>query len=113
MQQTSATAYDGDGHVTGTIDALGRVTASAFNADGQDAADAQGQVAPSIANDTAASDTSYTINSGISQWQFNDTAPAAALSYNIYIYSATPLSGHGWQNGYTVVAGAANCLCRR
>ena len=43
LQQTTATAYDGDGNVTATIDGLGRVKATTYDDVGNDVADYQGQ----------------------------------------------------------------------
>ena len=84
MQQTSATAYDDAGNVTATIDALGRVAATTYNALGQDVGDYQGQA----------------LNQSGS-WEFDNLAPNSGLSFDVYVYSATPLTG-AWQSGYSV-----------
>ena len=86
VQQTSATAYDADGNVTATIDAMDRVTATAYNASGQDVAGYQGQIA----------------TSGSGTWNFTGLSANAALSYDVYVYSAAPLSGGSWQGDYGV-----------
>ena len=37
-------------------------------------------------------------------WTFTSLTPNAALSYDVYVYSATPLT-NGWQSGYTANGG--------
>ena len=51
LLQTSTTAYDADGNLTATIDALDRVTATHYDALGEDVADYQGQVVESVSTD--------------------------------------------------------------
>ena len=81
LQQTSATAYDGDGNVTATTDGAGRVTATTYDDLGNDTGDYQGQVV-----------------AGSSSWTFANLTPNLVLSYNVYGYSAsTLLSGVGYQ----------------
>ena len=50
LQQTSATAYDGDGNVTAKIDAMGRLTATSYNNVGADAADYRGEARTTCTN---------------------------------------------------------------
>ena len=59
MQQTSATAYDLNGNVTATTDALGHVAASSYNALGQAVAGYQGQALSTSGN----------------SWTFNNLTP--------------------------------------
>ena len=74
LQQTSASAYDSDGKLTSTTDALGHVAASTYNSAGQAVAGYQGQVdntpsvvaagSPLVAVTLMQSYETYPLNSG-------------------------------------------------
>ena len=76
LEQTSAAAYDADGEVTATTDALGRVSASTYDSLGQVVAGYRGQVNNSATGSPPA-------------WAFNNLAPNNQSSYDVYGYSAT------------------------
>ena len=90
VQQTSATAYDLNGNVTATTDALGHVAASSYNALGQAVAGYQGQALSTSGN----------------SWTFNNLTPNSQSSYDVYVYSTTLLTGN-WQQAYAVPAGTS------
>ena len=76
-------AYDSAGNQTATIDALNRVTASTYDALGNDIADYQGQI-----NDSAGP-----------TWTFSNLSPGDNLSYDVYV----PAGSDTTQSDYSVV----------
>ncbi len=99
LQLATSTAYDDDGNVTATIDAMGRVTASYFDASDNDAAGYQGQVLG--VNDRRAA--------------LSNVTPDSQPVYNVYGYSATAaLTGTGYTvlcspyEGFTFTSGQNN-----
>ena len=95
LQQTSATAYDGDGNVTAKTDAMGRVTASNYDDLGQDVADYRGQVVNSVTDAPG-----YTTPGGTPTWSFTNITPNYTSTYDVYVQN-----GDTTADNYTVKQG--------
>ena len=98
VPRDTKTLYDVDGNLTGTIDPSGNVTATTYNDDDQDVADYRGQ-------------THYDLRPRILLFQqcldlqrpdAEQRRAASTMSYNVYVESATTVSG------YTVEDAAGN-----
>lgn len=99
LQQTSATAYDLNGNVTAKTDALGHVTASSYDALGQNIAGYQGHVVNSLSG--APGYTAPVVSpASPASWTFSNLTPNDSLSYEVYVDTGTEPGG-----GYTVTSG--------